>query len=317
MSITGVSVTYNAVLKRVYYTWDAYSGATSYVIAAERIEIDSEPFVSMSADSIPSAGLSYFDLTPYYISEGTYTTRINAYNGATLLATTETTFIISASSPDTTTGGTSLSFTYLITPSCPIITSVRLEYRSVGLYDAFITFTGSTYTGGNGYTIFSYQAYNAITSSYGQQITVADGVLPAGGGTYTLQVSAPITDVFLFRIEVVNTNTETNANRIFSLLYSMVLPPPPIDRRRKYWPTHQERADAMHLCRCPSACANGCVRRFTTTEARLRAERARYVGCCCCTSSVGCGNATTAKLYAATPRVQGGLPCSTVPPVIE
>jgi hypothetical protein len=100
-------------------------------------------------------------------------------------------------------------------------------------------------------------------------------------------------------------------------VFGSALPPPPIDRRRVYWPTQQERADAMHLCRCPSACANGCVRRFTSSEARLRAERARYAGCCCCTSSVGCGNATTAKLYAATPRVQGGLPCSTVPPVIE
>lgn len=66
---------------------------------------------------------------------------------------------------------------------------------------------------------------------------------------------------------------------------------PPIDRRRRYWPTQQERADAMQICRCPLTCA---PRRFTSYEAKMRAERARYAGCCC-------SEGTTAKLYAAVP----------------
>jgi len=88
-------------------------------------------------------------------------------------------------------------------------------------------------------------------------------------------------------------------------------PPPPIDTRRRYWPTQQERVDAKHICRCPSACVNGGVRRFTNYGSLMRATRARLAGCCCCTSQVGCAG-TTAKLYALVPRVQDGLPCSTI-----
>ena len=75
-------------------------------------------------------------------------------------------------------------------------------------------------------------------------------------------------------------------------------PLPPIDRRRRYWPSQSERADAKHICSCPGSGAT-----FTSSADRLRAKKARFVGCCC-TQEV-------ARLYANVPRVQDGLPCST------
>ena len=75
-------------------------------------------------------------------------------------------------------------------------------------------------------------------------------------------------------------------------------PLPPIDKRRRYWPTQQERAEAKHICQCPGTNA-----RFVSAADRLLAKKAKFVGCCC-TQEV-------ARLYANMPRVQDGLPCST------
>jgi hypothetical protein len=73
--------------------------------------------------------------------------------------------------------------------------------------------------------------------------------------------------------------------------------PVPVDRRRLYWPSHQERADAKRICQCPGPGAT-----FASDADRLRAKKAQFVGCCC--------TRETAHLYADVPRVQGGAPCS-------
>jgi hypothetical protein len=77
--------------------------------------------------------------------------------------------------------------------------------------------------------------------------------------------------------------------------------PPPMDRRRRYWPSQTERADAKRICQCPDPDEPA---RFASSADRLRALKARFVGCCC--------TRETARLYADVPRVQGGLPCSVV-----
>ncbi len=74
--------------------------------------------------------------------------------------------------------------------------------------------------------------------------------------------------------------------------------PRPIDRRRRYWPTQQERAEAKRICPCPE---RGIP--FASNADRLRALKARFVGCCCSARTV-------ASLYADVPRVQDGPPCS-------
>lgn len=81
--------------------------------------------------------------------------------------------------------------------------------------------------------------------------------------------------------------------------------PPPMDRRRRYWPSQSERADAKRICLCPGAEA-----RFVSAADRLRAKKAKFVGCCCVENQA-------ANLYANVPRVQGGLPCSTPEAAVE
>jgi hypothetical protein len=76
-----------------------------------------------------------------------------------------------------------------------------------------------------------------------------------------------------------------------------------MDRRRRYWPSQAERADAKHICCCPT------VRRFRNFAEKMRADRARLAGCCC--------TQPVAHLYAYVPRVQDGLPCSTVEEIVE
>jgi hypothetical protein len=80
------------------------------------------------------------------------------------------------------------------------------------------------------------------------------------------------------------------------------MPPPPMDRRRRYWPSQTERADAKHICSCPAA------RRFSSFAEKMRADRARLAGCCC--------TQPVAHLYVDVPRVQDGLPCSTVEEIV-
>jgi hypothetical protein len=80
---------------------------------------------------------------------------------------------------------------------------------------------------------------------------------------------------------------------------------PPIDRRRRYWPSQSERADAKRICQCPDP---DVPVRFVSAADRLRAKKAKFVGCCCAQQE-------TARLYADVPRVQDGLPCS-IPEVV-
>ncbi len=77
-----------------------------------------------------------------------------------------------------------------------------------------------------------------------------------------------------------------------------------MDRRRRYWPSHAERAEAKHICECPEP-----SQKFTSYADKMRATKARFVGCCC--------TRLVANLYADVPRVQGGLPCSTLEEIVE
>ncbi len=293
-------MTYNASLNRLYFVWDPVVGAVSYNCGGERFtNNDNQPFAGIGAEGITPAGLYYFDLNATYIPAGTYRMGITAFNGGYSEIASFSTFIdISSGSTDTTTGGSVLiPSVYLITPSRPIITGVTLKFVSPDVYDAFITFTGSTFTGKEGETIVSYQGIEILSDKYGPLITVSDGVLPDGGGTYTVKVRVPRRDVYLFSIEVTNSETETNANQYRSLTFDVYLPSPPIDRHRRYWPSQAERAESKHICRC---CASTTY--FTSYAAKMRATKAKFVGCCC--------TRPTANLYADVPRVQDGPPCS-------
>jgi hypothetical protein len=67
---------------------------------------------------------------------------------------------------------------------------------------------------------------------------------------------------------------------------------------RPYAVSQSERADAKHLCQCPSEGA-----RFASNADRLRALRAKYVGQCCG------GSGQTAKLYGDVPKTVDAQPC--------
>ena len=96
------------------------------------------------------------------------------------------------------------------------------------------------------------------------------------------------------------------------------VPPPPVVRRRDYWPSQSERIDALKLCRCPCACPEVGHLRFATATAKTRLTRARLAGCCCGVDCSGAANIYGVRevVLGATP-AEDGLPCAVAEEVCD